>query len=138
MSNLEEEGDGDVLGLARYVFSEQRQPGKVVIIENRPETAAALFQLLCDLYICGAKVYNGMDPGDHIQQMADLRDSTLGFLRERMIHAFSIEPTLEFVQPDPTAKARYRFHFDESDMTRSRLVDQLLGTRLSFAYTRAM
>lgn len=136
MNHTSDEEDGDVVGLARFVFNEQRQSGRVVIIENRPETAAALFNLLCDLYICGAKIFNGMDPSDQIQQMADLRSSTLEFLRERMIHAFSIEPTLEFVQPDVTAEARYRFLLDDNDMTRSRLDDQLLGTRLSFKYTR--
>ena len=129
--------EGDAIELARFVFDERSAPGPVVLdLETAISTVPERFRFLCDLYITGAKLYNGLAPTDDFADLLLARKSTHAFLAKRMHAALSVVPTLEPLEPAAPhdGRMRYRFTTDADALERNSLEDLKLNTKLSMRY----
>jgi len=132
------ECEGTLDQLAHAVFSGAADPGYFKIFgDEAPSEVTDLFNLLCELYIMGAKIHNGVIIADQLPALDKLRSDTTTFLRERMTTAFGVVPTLGPAPepPDPASPAQYK-QCIRSKLEDCWLVNLRLGTRLSFTFAR--
>lgn len=125
----------DTINLAKEIFTETKEPPTVKIMDGfEPNSVRELFISLCDLYIYGIKIYNGLNTDTTVKNISELRKNTIEFMRERMIKSLSIEPILTVEQPDLINPCRYRFVYDENELMNCILFDSVLGTSLQFKF----
>jgi hypothetical protein len=134
------EAGGDALELAKFLFNENKPPGRVALdVEGTFGGADEQFRFLCDLYITGAKLFNGLEPADEFESLELIRKSTGTFLAERMAAALSVQPTLapmDHGEPEGSPR-RYRFASDAQALENNMLDDLKLNTRLTMRFVYA-
>lgn len=133
--------EGTIEELGAYIYNEHSNPGIVPLDFNMEELAqgrgdlVAVFHLLCELYIIGTKIYNGLDTQQPLPSLDTLRPSTIDFLAERTASTIGFKPTLTFLDagPDPSSVAKYRECHCTNRLEGNYLDDLRMGTRLTFS-----
>lgn len=138
----EQEVTGDCFELIQHVFTENTNPSEIRL-EDAFTTIPETFIFFCDLFLGGAKWYNGLPFTEPLPALTNLRIDTLPFLTARMQRCFGMTPHLlplpntvaASVEEAKTVRAtRFSMSVDENKLEKCFLQALDLNVQLSFAF----
>lgn len=84
MAYVEEEAEGSPADFARFLFDRhQTPPGEIVYYDEAFRDVNVYFKALCEIYVYGIKLYNGLELGDPLPDIDALDPQTHAFVAQR-------------------------------------------------------